>query len=1708
MAETKPIKKKRTLLTRLLRIFGWIVVSLIALVILVLILIQLPFVQNIARKKVVTYLENKLHTKVEIGKLDVDFPTALSLQKVYFEDKSKDTLLYGKEIKVDISMLKLLRNEIRIQEIYLDGIVANMVRQPPDSTFNFQFIIDAFTSEKTKEPAKEDTATLNMSINKIVIDNSHFIYKDLYTGNDLNLSLAHFRSDIKTFDPDHMLFDISLIEAKGVRGYFYQLEPLQKPVEQTIAEANTEPGNVMQLMNEEIKLEDVDFQFNSDASHLKSSYKIGKADVQPEKIDLKNMVIALKKASLQNSDIVIETNTAKADKPPVIDTITTGKTPSLQIIATNLSLKNSSFKIDDLSRPHQAQGMDYAHLYLQDINLEASRLKYSEDTTRVSIESGSFKEQSGFTLNNMQGDFIMTPNGISLTNLYIKTPGSEIGRFAVISYPSLEALQQNPGVLELDIELENSKVSVKDLLTFVPQLATQVRLPANDQLFVNARITGSVGNMNFQELKLHGLSGTDIDFHGTISGLPDPNKITANLNIANLTTNRRDIQSFTPPNTIPDNISLPESISANGIIRGNMQRLFTDLSIVTNLGSAAINGSVANITDQKIASYDIAVNGRSIQLGRILNNPELGIFTGSIKATGSGLDPQTANATFSANIPVVTYHQYNYRNLHASGKFNNGNFTIDLSLKDPNLSTDMAINGNFMGSYPAIQLQGIVDSVNVMALNFSETPLKYHGRIRADFSNTNPDDLNGNLYITKSILVNNGQRITIDSMTVMAETGDTNRIALNTGFASLTLKGQYKLTQLGDVFINAINPYFKITDAPAVKVDPYHFTITGNIYKNPALDAVVPGLNNMQTIKLDGAFASDSGFHVSLVSPHLDYKGMIVDDVNIMAKSGDSVLSLNANMSHFKSGENIDVYATDLKATLADNRLNFGLSIKDQNSKLKYALAGFLDQKPDGYALSLKDDSLKLNYQTWSINNDNFIEFGKKGILAHNFNLSQNNQQLKINSVENNFSSPVKIEFFDFKLSTITGFVQTDSLMVNGLLNGNASVRNLAASPVFTSDLTVNDLSVYNDTLGNLTAKIDNNTANQYHADINLTGRGNQIGIKGDYFLKPKNSSFDFVLNLDRFQMKSLEGLTKGAIREARGFIYGKVAVNGRLDNPNIDGKIQFDNTAFVPSMLNNVFKVDKEAVAIINNEGVRFNKFTIRDTAENQMVIDGEVYTKNWFDYRFDLSVKADNFQAINSTKKDNELFFGKMVFSTNLNITGTPDQPKIDGDLTINKNTSFTVVLPQEEPGIAQRKGIVRFVDYSATQEDSLFMAPYDSLKKAPLIGYDVAVNINIDKEATFNMIVDAANGDFLNLRGTGQLTGGIDPSGKINLTGSYEIEEGSYALSFNFIKRKFQIQKGSRIVWTGDPTSAQVDVTAVYVANTAPYDLVEGSVEGNTIYYKQKLPFEVHLNMDGELLKPQITFDIVLPEEKNYTVSNAVVNTVQQRLTQLRQESSEMNKQVFALLLLNRFVGQNPFDNGSGGGMDANTFAKQSVSRLLTEQLNSLTEGLIQGVDLNFELATTEDYTTGSKQDRTDFKVGVTKRLLSDRLTVTVGSNFELEGPQPANGQKNNIAGDISVNYKLSKDGRYMLRAYRQNDYTGALEGYVIETGLTFIITLDYNKFSEIFKSKEERRKKREIKKENKEARKENQELMEEQKTVTPPAVEAEKQKHNEE
>src|SRR5690606_36780454 len=130
------------------------------------------------------------------------------------------------------------------------------------------------------------------------------------------------------------------------------------------------------------------------------------------------------------------------------------------------------------------------------------------------------------------------------------------------------------------------------------------------------------------------------------------------------------------------------------------------------------------------------------------------------------------------------------------------------------------------------------------------------------------------------------------------------------------------------------------------------------------------------------------------------------------------------------------------------------------------------------------------------------------------------------------------------------------------------------------------------------------------------------------------------------------------------------------------------------------------------------------------------------------------------------------------------------------------------------------------------------------------------------------------------------------------------------------------------------------AIYKIETSPSELMSSQLSGSSddskSQYSQKIDFLVYLNVDGELLKPEISFTLDMPEGAR----GAFGGNVYSRVLQINEQEDELNKQVFSLLVLNRFFPSTGSD-GSNGGAEA--IARNSVSQLLSDQLNALSSKL---------------------------------------------------------------------------------------------------------------------------------------------------------------------
>jgi len=567
--------------------------------------------------------------------------------------------------------------------------------------------------------------------------------------------------------------------------------------------------------------------------------------------------------------------------------------------------------------------------------------------------------------------------------------------------------------------------------------------------------------------------------------------------------------------------------------------------------------------------------------------------------------------------------------------------------------------------------------------------------------------------------------------------------------------------------------------------------------------------------------------------------------------------------------------------------------------------------------------------------------------------------------------------------------------------------------------------------------------------------------VKGDYTTTGDNN-LNFNIAIPELSLKAAQPFVRDIVSGLSGMATGNLTLRGSASKPEVRGSLGIKNAAMRYSEYGTGLRIPDETI-VFDEQGILLDKFTITDTLNNPAVIDGRIFTTDYQAYRFDLRLNARNFRAIGDRLKAEQSIYGPASIDARLNVKGDANLPVIDGTVRVRDNSSVTFIVPSEDPQVVSRRGIIQFIDRDNPVDSSLLANrnSKDTVAEEALKGISLSISAEITPESSMTIVLDEDNGDSLRVKGAATINLTIDPSGKTSMTGRYTVSEGVYILSLNqFIKRKFNIVKDGTITWTGDPTSATLDLSALYNVTTTAEPLMNSTQNVPAGTLKQRLPFEVYMNIEGEMLQPAISFKLDMPEREQNVFDGVVYN----RIKQINNDESELNKQVMGLLVLNNFIGDNPFSSLSSG-TSAETVAKGAAGKILAQQLNTLAGNLIKGVDVNFDFEQRQDYATGDNADQTNLNVGVSKSLFNDRTTVTVGSSVPVEGS--TNQNTSGLTGNVTVEYKITRDGRYRLKIYRRNDNQTIVDGEVIETGVGFTLVMDYNKFKEIFQKSRRRR-----------------------------------------
>jgi len=1634
---------------RFLRRAAKVVLVLALLFIALVFIIRSPWAQNFIVNKATHYISDRTDTKVEIDRLFITFSGNAFLKGLYLEDKKGDTLLYSKTMEASVPLRALLfHNELNLKSVKWEGLHAYIARNSNSEKFNYQFLFDALAPEDSI-PQQPEAASMKVKIGTLDFSDFKISYNDSASGLEAKLTMGTLYLDANRTDLENMHYEVDQVALSDTKIQYKQSKPL--------APQDDQETTLPFLAINELSFNNIQLDYSSVPDNITAVVRLGEFKLDLPKADLAKNEVDINLLSLKNSDFSLQ---LQRDDLEVTDSsaIASKKSdfswPDFVLTADKISLENNSLHYLLNNTPSEIGQFNPNNIGLSKLTVNASDVNYKPKNASLSLDQFSFLEKSGFALNQLAMHAHLNDNSASISGLKVETGSSTLDGEFELAYHSIQKLIDFPENTKVDLQLNGIRLALQDALYFQPDLAQNEYFTIGQQHSINGNLSvqGTLADLNLPELNLN-WSNTALTGEGCLFRLTEPDSLSFDIATLRANSTIADLQLFVNEKDL--NISLPKTIVVEARAKGSLTNVSGEALVKIPEGSAQINGNYSNL---ETISFNGNLQVNDLQLGKLLQNDQLGTMAFTINASGSGSSLNTLNAEMDSKFDQLSFKNYDFSKLDLNGKIRNGKGNINLNFKDNNLNftSQTAIDLDSTNSKYGLNLNVI--GADLQALGVTTENIRAGLEMEAEFIGTPKDFIMG-ASVKNGVAVYDGQQYQMGEVEIKSKIDTLNtKIAIISDFLTGNLYSNGSPQSINTSLKQYFKNYFQDSIVDSSDADTLKLQMDMKLIPNAIITKVfLKDLEQLDSISVHANFDAAKRTLVSdLQIPYARYKGIVLDSLSFSINGDASNLNLKAGLAKLLA-DPVDLGRTILEGSLDNKQLLMDFSSYDGNEKITH-IASEITLAKDTTQLHINPLGLIFNKKEWTIPEDNRISFGENFLEFNNVSLERNAQKLSLVSVESESEEkPLRLNFEQFRLQTFIGMLNPDRPLASGIVNGDFTLENLFGATGIVADFNVTDLEILEHALGNLSLNANSVTNGTYDFNLALKGGGADIDLNGDYAASETGAQLNLDLDLNRIDLQFIEKFSQGSLKDSHGTLSGNIDVSGTTASPIYSGSVNFKDTDFNVATLNSVFKISDETLKI-DNEGIYLDNFQITDANGSNFNLNGSIGTEEFTNPKFDLSLNAEQFQALNSTKEDNELFYGKSSFDLDLSVKGYLKLPVIEGKIRVRKITDITYVVPKAQLDIQERDGVVLFVNRE--NPDAILTRIEQEETPAFFSGMDVNIILEIADDSDFNIIIDERTGDNLKVSGNATLNLNIEPNGSTNLSGRYELNSGHYETSlYNLVKRRFEINPGSTIVWQGDPTDAKLDVTAVYEVETSASPLMSSVISGEDISvtnkYRQVLPFLVYLNVEGELLQPQLSFRLDMPEDEQGSLGGAVYGRVQQ----LNQQESELNKQVFSLLTLNRFYPDSGSDGSTGGTV---AIARDNVNKVLSGQINAFSDKVFgkSGFEVDFDLDSFTDYQGDSPQDRTQLNINAKKKLFDDRLVVTAGSALDVEGSAQSGQEETPIIGNVSLEYLLTKDGRYRLRGFRKNEYENIIDGQLIVTGIALIFNREFNKFSQLF------------------------------------------------
>ncbi|AUC77824.1 N-acetyl-gamma-glutamyl-phosphate reductase [Olleya sp. Bg11-27] len=1290
------------------------------------------------------------------------------------------------------------------------------------------------------------------------------------------------------------------------------------------------------------------------------------------------------------------------------------------LTSSDITITNGTFKLIDQNKETPQI------VRFNKINLNGTNFVIDGSNVKSRINTMQFEDSRGLKLENLTSDFSYTLSEMRFDNLNIKTYESFVKGELFFNYDRAD-FKEFEDKVKVSANFTEGRILLDELNVFYNEFGK------NQYANFSTKLSGTLNNLTTENLKLDTSRNTKI--YGTLNFKNLFNSEADNFamhgDFDNLSSNYKDLKDLLPNvlgESIPSIFGKLGNFTVIGSTNLTTHKIIADLQINTALGLVNSNLEMSNIDNIDYASYKGNIILDEFDLGKMLDDPNLGTTSFNVDVDGDGFKKEILSTQLKGDIYNINYNNYNYKNIAVNGQYKQRKFNGKLISKDKNLKLEFDGLADLSQDIKTFDFVAQVDYANLKALNFynRDEQSEFIGIVDMKMSANTIDDAIGSINFKNTVYKNENDTYTFKDFAISSQFVDNERfIRVNSPeIVEGQLKGNFKFNDLELLFENSIKSIYANYVPNKIEGNQY-IDFNFKIY-NKIVEVFLPEVEVGANTFIRGRVESnEKAFKLTFKSPKIKLLDYFADSIELQVDNNnplfntyveiDSVYTKHYNISKFNL----------INVTLNDTLFMRSEFKGGKRNDDAYNLSFYHTINEDNLSvLGFKKSDVTFKGNKWFVNDDknklNKIIFDRdlNDFKIEELVMNHENEEIKLKgTVRDSTYKDLKLNFKDVDLNKI--IPEVEKLSLAGNINGDLDILQQNGNYLPNAAITIDDLEVNETFLGSFDAKIKGNaTLSRYKIEAKIKDDAtNSFTAIGNVNVVNEDAFIDVDLGFNQFSLQLLNPFLEGVLSNIRGDVLGSVKVVGNLNNPEFNGQLNIDNGGLGVPYLNVDYDFQEQASVSLKNQSFFFNKINITDSKEKTKgVLDGSISHTNFSKWKLDLNLETPRLLVLDTKENEDSLYYGTGFIGGSASIFGPTEGLSINVIAQTKKGTVFKIPLNDNED--FGDNSIIHFLsleEKEAKQKGIIL----ENLVEA---GLDLNFELDVTEDAEIEILMDKASGSTITGRGVGGLLIEINTNDKFNMYGDFVVYEGVYNFLYGgIIEKKFTVEPYvSNIQWNGPPLDAIIKIKAKYATRANPSPLLDNPIS-------RSIPVELFIELSDKLERPEIDYSFAFPTTES---------TIKSELNYRLDSKEEKESQALYLITTGAF---------SSGFNDLN------FSGTLTERLNGLVNSLLSSGDGKLNVGVNFEAGSNNPDYQTDNRVGLTLQTkISDRVLI----NGKVGVPVGGLGDSV-IAGDLQIDFLLNEEGTLTAKVFnRENSIRNFGEeiGYTQGLGLSYSVSFD--------------------------------------------------------